>query len=90
MASSSPGPIIKVSRCPVCKGPGDPHYRPFCSRRCANIDLARWLGGAYAIAGAGQDADTDGDDAEVSRRPTGHQAGPLPAPGRKDDDDENA
>jgi endogenous inhibitor of DNA gyrase (YacG/DUF329 family) len=26
-------------------------FRPFCSRRCADIDLARWLKGSYAIAG---------------------------------------
>jgi len=27
------------------------NYRPFCSRRCADIDLGRWLGGTYAIPG---------------------------------------
>ena len=86
MASSTPGPTIKAGKCPICKGAGDPHYRPFCSRRCANVDLAHWLGGSYAIAGAGQDADTDGDDAEVSRRP----AAPQPIPGEKDNPDENA
>jgi endogenous inhibitor of DNA gyrase (YacG/DUF329 family) len=35
--------------CPVCKRPADPDHRPFCSRRCADIDLARWLSGSYAI-----------------------------------------
>ena len=85
MASSISGPTIKVGKCPICKGQADPHYRPFCSRRCANIDLARWLGGSYAIAGAGQDADTDGDDAEVSRRP---QARPDSL--QRDDRDEDA
>jgi endogenous inhibitor of DNA gyrase (YacG/DUF329 family) len=40
-------------------------YRPFCSKRCADIDLARWLDGRYAIAGApadksgGEDEDED-------------------------------
>ena len=86
MGSSNPGPLVKVSKCPICKGPGDPHYRPFCSRRCANIDLARWLGGSYAIAGAGQDADTDGDDAEANRRPQAPQADSL----QKDGHDEDA
>ena len=86
MASSIPGPTIKVGKCPICKEPGDPHTRPFCSRRCANIDLSRWLGGSYAIAGAGQDADTDGDDAELGRRPTPQQTGPV----QKDDHDEDA
>jgi uncharacterized protein len=48
-------------RCPICRAPAADAYRPFCSRRCADVDLARWLGGAYAIPGAA-DADEDGDD----------------------------
>jgi endogenous inhibitor of DNA gyrase (YacG/DUF329 family) len=39
----------------------DETYRPFCSKRCADIDLARWLDGRYAIAGAPADK-TDGED----------------------------
>ncbi len=35
--------------CPVCSKPTDPRYRPFCSRRCADVDLGRWLTGSYAI-----------------------------------------
>lgn len=35
--------------CPICKRPSTPEYRPFCSRRCADIDLGRWITGAYAI-----------------------------------------
>lgn len=37
--------------CPICQRPADPAYRPFCSRRCADVDLARWLRGDYAIPG---------------------------------------
>ncbi|MEM8617898.1 MAG: DNA gyrase inhibitor YacG [Pseudomonadota bacterium] len=38
--------------CPVCEvRPVDPKTRPFCSKRCADIDLARWLKGGYAIPG---------------------------------------
>lgn len=37
--------------CPVCSRPTDPKYRPFCSKRCADIDLGRWLTGGYAIPG---------------------------------------
>ena len=37
--------------CPICKKPADPAYRPFCSRRCADVDLGRWLKGSYAIPG---------------------------------------
>jgi hypothetical protein len=35
--------------CPICGKPPDPKYRPFCSRRCADVDLQRWLTGGYAI-----------------------------------------
>ncbi|HVY88674.1 MAG TPA: DNA gyrase inhibitor YacG [Hyphomonadaceae bacterium] len=37
--------------CPICGRPTVHEFRPFCSRRCAHIDLARWLRGAYAIPG---------------------------------------
>lgn len=35
--------------CPICRKPTVARYRPFCSKRCAEIDLGRWLGGQYAI-----------------------------------------
>lgn len=48
--------------CPVCNRPMVSRYRPFCSERCANVDLGRWLGGHYAIPaepiGTGEDPDT--------------------------------
>jgi len=34
--------------CPICKGETTSQYRPFCSRRCADIDLAKWFNGSYA------------------------------------------
>jgi len=37
--------------CVHCGRPRDPHYDPFCSRRCADVDLHRWLKGTYAIPG---------------------------------------
>lgn len=43
--------------CPICQKPADPQYRPFCSRRCADIDLGRWLRGGYAIPVAPEDDD---------------------------------
>ncbi|PTW43872.1 MULTISPECIES: DNA gyrase inhibitor YacG [Rhodovulum] len=48
--------------CPVCKKPTDPSYRPFCSRRCADVDLGRWLTGAYSVPG---DAADPSDPAEA-------------------------
>ncbi|WP_439140513.1 DNA gyrase inhibitor YacG [Roseicyclus sp.] len=35
--------------CPICARAPSPEARPFCSRRCADVDLARWLNGSYAI-----------------------------------------
>ncbi len=44
--------------CPICDRKTDPKLRPFCSKRCADIDLGKWLSGSYAIAS------NDPDDAE--------------------------
>ena len=35
--------------CPICGKPSEAAYRPFCSKRCADVDLQRWLTGRYAI-----------------------------------------
>jgi len=35
--------------CPICGRPADERLRPFCSRRCADVDLNRWLSGVYAV-----------------------------------------
>ncbi len=35
--------------CPICDNQTDPKYRPFCSKRCADIDLAKWMTGSYAV-----------------------------------------
>lgn len=44
--------------CPICEKPTTKAFRPFCSKRCADIDLAKWFTGSYAIASH------DPDDAE--------------------------
>jgi uncharacterized protein len=36
-------------KCPICEKPADARFKPFCSRRCADLDLGRWLKGSYAI-----------------------------------------
>ncbi len=38
--------------CAICGRPRDPKYDPFCSKRCADVDLHRWLKGTYVIPGA--------------------------------------
>lgn len=40
-----------VLKCPMCQQEMNPEYKPFCSKRCANIDLARWFRGDYKIEG---------------------------------------
>jgi endogenous inhibitor of DNA gyrase (YacG/DUF329 family) len=52
--------------CPICHKDTDPKYRPFCSRRCADVDLGRWLTGAYAIPATEED-DPDEDEAKDAR-----------------------
>ena len=42
--------IPRAKPCPICGEPSNPAVRPFCSSRCADVDLNRWLSGAYAIA----------------------------------------
>ena len=54
--------------CPICKKPSLRAYFPFCSKRCADIDLGRWLKGSYVIPGEPVEeaeetpAPRDGDD----------------------------
>lgn len=40
---------LKRSRCPVCRKTAEVEWRPFCSKRCADIDLGRWLNESYSI-----------------------------------------
>jgi len=41
--------------CVICGKPQDARFRPFCSRRCADVDLHRWLSGAYAVPAVEED-----------------------------------
>ena len=36
-------------KCPMCDKPMVQTFRPFCSKRCADLDLAKWLNGGYAV-----------------------------------------
>ena len=47
--------------CPICRQPVAAAYKPFCSRRCADVDLHRWLSGGYAI----QAVEAEGDDPDA-------------------------
>ncbi|MBA3909845.1 MAG: DNA gyrase inhibitor YacG [Rhodobacter sp.] len=48
--------------CPICGKAASPDYRPFCSRRCADVDLGRWLTESYRIPAKGDEAEEGGDD----------------------------
>ena len=52
--------------CAICGKPAMTRYKPFCSRRCADIDLGRWLSGTYAVPAA---PDEPGDDDEIGDDP---------------------
>jgi uncharacterized protein len=42
----------KERPCPICGKPRSERYDPFCSKRCADVDLHGWLKGSYVIPGA--------------------------------------
>ena len=43
--------VLKTHKCPIChKVVLENKYRPFCSKRCADIDLGHWFDGSYAVA----------------------------------------
>ena len=68
-------------RCPICGAPPEPQYRPFCSRRCADVDLSRWLRGAYAIPAQ------SADDEEDEMGPAGGERVPGQGAGQRNNDE---
>ena len=56
--------------CPICGKPTAPDYRPFCSRRCADVDLGRWLTESYRIPAA--EADEGDEDPATAIPPKAH------------------
>jgi Uncharacterized protein conserved in bacteria len=50
--------------CPICARPAARRYRPFCSKRCADIDLAKWLGESYRVPSDRADDHDDPLDAD--------------------------
>jgi uncharacterized protein len=57
--------------CPICGKPQEQMFRPFCSKRCADVDLHRWFSGVYA-APVTEDEDEDG------RREESGESGEMP------------
>jgi endogenous inhibitor of DNA gyrase (YacG/DUF329 family) len=54
--------------CPICSRPAVDEFKPFCSRRCADVDLNRWLSGVYAIPVKDDDEDEDGEKPQDAER----------------------
>lgn len=54
--------------CPICNRKSDAEYKPFCSRRCADVDLGKWLTGSYAIPAAAIDDENPEDLSDPKMR----------------------
>ncbi len=55
-------PLRKAIPCPECRRPSQRDHYPFCSNRCRELDLSRWLNGSYAIPVADDEAKADYSD----------------------------
>jgi endogenous inhibitor of DNA gyrase (YacG/DUF329 family) len=56
-----PDTRVRAELCPICRKPAVDEFRPFCSKRCADVDLGRWLTGVYVVPGR--------EDEEEDERP---------------------
>ena len=66
--------ILKPIRpCPICRKPSMQAFHPFCSARCARIDLNRWLSGAYVIPARDDDGDDEDDAPDLPPAPSGDE-----------------
>lgn len=50
------------TKCPICKKPAELDYKPFCSRRCQQVDLHRWMEGVYSIPLQEKEGESQKDD----------------------------
>lgn len=52
-----------MATCPNCRRrPADEKYKPFCSKRCADVDLHRWFAGSYVAPGASDETPSRDED----------------------------
>ncbi|MCO5131832.1 MAG: DNA gyrase inhibitor YacG [Xanthobacteraceae bacterium] len=59
-ANKAAGKPAEAKPCPICGREATARSRPFCSERCRDVDLNRWLSGSYVVPGR----DTDPEDAD--------------------------
>ena len=74
MSAIPPADAIRAPCCPLCRRLAAEMFRPFCSKRCADLDLSRWLKGIYAIPARAEDEGDDEGDGD------GEGAAGLPPP----------
>jgi endogenous inhibitor of DNA gyrase (YacG/DUF329 family) len=55
MTDQADKPQSGPRRCPICRKPAEQAFRPFCSPRCRDVDLNRWLSGSYVVPGREED-----------------------------------
>ena len=70
--------MSELRLCPICRRPLEDgesarRFRPFCSKRCADVDLSRWLGGRYAIPAVEAEDEREAD----GEAPEPHDQKPL-------------
>lgn len=56
---ADPPASTRVRRCPICGKPRVEAHSPFCSTRCRDRDLVRWLEEGYAVPGPPADPEMD-------------------------------
>lgn len=70
MAAMTEPAAPRLAPCPICGKMPVAKYRPFCSKRCADVDLNRWLSGVYVIAAT----EDENEDGTPKPRPPGEEA----------------
>jgi endogenous inhibitor of DNA gyrase (YacG/DUF329 family) len=58
-AMSAAADVPRPGTCPICGKPAIDAFRPFCGKRCRDVDLNRWLSGVYAVP-VKEEEDEDG------------------------------
>lgn len=58
--------------CPICAKPSEKTYKPFCSKRCADVDLAKWMSGSYTLPGEREEDIAEALDAALEDKPQTH------------------
>lgn len=66
MTTDPPSDAVRIAlrACPLCGRPVEARFRPFCSKRCADIDLGRWMMGSYRVETSESPRETGDEDGD--------------------------